>query len=104
MAAKMMLLLRRQLLDRLIEKGVTMLTEVKYESITSRSLTFVTKDGERQTIEADTIVLAAGSKPSIDLFKALEGKVAEIHMAGDCVKPRRIVEAIDEGYRAGLAV
>ena len=100
----MMPILRRQLLDRLTAKGVAVLIEVKTEAITSRTLTLVRKGGERQTIEADTIVLATGSKLSINLFKALEGKVTEVHLAGDCVKPRRILEAIDEGYRASLAI
>ena len=91
--------LREQFLDRLVHKGVTSLTGVKYEEITPKSLVLITKEGERKTIQADTIVLAAGSTLNKKLFDELKGKVPEIHLAGDCVEPRNIMEAIDDGSR-----
>ena len=104
MATKMGPVVRRQLLDRLREKGVILLTEVKYEEITDRGLLITAKEGKQQLIEADTIVLAAGAKPNTELAEALRGETFETYTVGDCVEPRHIMEAISEGFRTALAI
>lgn len=104
MATGMMPLLRAALLARLREKGVTLLPGIKYEEITEKGLVITTKEGQRQLIEADTVVLAAGSSPNQELYQALKGKVPEIHLIGDSLEPRRIREAIAEGFRVGSTI
>jgi len=96
--------LRDFFLGRLQQKGVTLLTELRYNEITSEGLVVTTKEGERKTIEADTIVLAAGAMPDRALYQEVNGKVPETYLAGDCVEPRRIREAIADGYRIGLEI
>jgi len=91
-------------LSRLTASGVTMLTGVKYEQVTDRGLAITTKEEERQIIEADTIVLAAGAKPNRRLSQALEGKVPEVYDIGDCTEPRGIAQAIADGYRIGRRI
>ena len=86
------------------EKGVARYTGVKYEEITDEGLTITTKEGEKRTIEADTILPAIPSKPNIELFKAAEGKAPEIYLIGDCSEPRLIIDAVDDGMRIGLAI
>lgn len=93
---------REMLLGRLAALGVNMLTGVEYERITDKGLAITTKDGAKQTIEADTIVLAAGARPNRELLKALEGKVPEVYNIGDSAEPRKIADAITEGYRVAL--
>lgn len=88
----------------LAKKGVTMLSEVRYEEITDKGLTLITKEGETQTIEADTILIATPPEPNTELFKILEGKVPEIYLIGDCKEPKLIVDAIDDGSRIGRAI
>jgi len=95
---------REIILKRLAAHGVTMLTGVKYEEVTDRGLTITTKEGERQIIEADAIVLAAGAKPNRRLSQALEGKVPEVYDIGDCTEPRGIAQAIADGYRIGRRI
>jgi len=96
--------LRNFFLNRLLEKGVALLTGIKYNEIIPGGIVVTTKEGEKKTIEADTIVLAAGSIPDTKLHQDLKGKVPEIHCAGDCVAPRTIRDAIAEGYRLGLEI
>ena len=96
--------LRGFFLSRLLEKGVTLLTEIRYNEVTSGGLVVTTKEGEKKTIEADTIVLAAGSIPDKKLYQDIKGKVPEVHCVGDCVEPRTIRDAIAEGYRIGLEI
>ncbi len=104
MATKMFPSNREALLTRLNQRGVSLLTGVTYEEITDRGLVITDKEGRRRTLEADSIVLAAGAVSNSALFKALEGKVPEIHVAGDCQEPRRILDAIHDGARLGHEV
>jgi thioredoxin reductase len=104
MATKMFPSNREALLTRLNQRGVSLLTGVTYEEITDRGLVITDKEGRRRTLEADSIVLAAGAVSNIALFKAVEGKVPEIHVAGDCLEPRRILDAIHDGARLGHEV
>ena len=96
--------LRPFFLDRLSEKGVTLLTEIRYNEVTPSGLVITTKEGKKKTIEADTIVLAAGSVPDKKLYEDIRGKVPEVHCVGDCVAPRTIRDAIADGYHIGLQI
>ena len=104
MADDMMPVLRAALLTRLKDKKVTLLAGVKYESITEKNLTITTKEGQRQTLDADSIVIATGGAPDQRLYLALEGKVAERHLIGDAAEPRNIRAAIAEGWEVGNKV
>lgn len=90
---------RQFLIDYLKKKGVTFLTQMKGEEISDRGLVVTDKHGQKQTIEADTVALACGFIPDTGLLERMKGIVPEIHVAGDCVKARTILEAIDEAAR-----
>ncbi|MBM4448182.1 MAG: FAD-dependent oxidoreductase [Chloroflexi bacterium] len=91
-------------LSRLLEKGVTLLREVKYNSVSPKGVSITTRDGKERTIEADTVILAAGSVPETGLYEAIKGKIAEVYRIGDCVKPRTIRDAISEGFQTGQKI
>ncbi len=91
-------------LSRLLDKGVTLLREVRYDGISLEGVIITTRDGEERTIEADTVVLAAGSVPDTALYDAIKGKVSEVHHIGDCVEPRTILDAISEGFHTGQKI
>jgi NADPH-dependent 2,4-dienoyl-CoA reductase/sulfur reductase-like enzyme len=62
-------------------------------------------DGRREKIGPfDTIILAVGVEPCNDLASKLQGKVARLLIVGDASNPRKALEAIREGYLAGLEV
>jgi 2,4-dienoyl-CoA reductase (NADPH2) len=90
---------RMSLLPWLVKKGVTMIAGVKYEEITDKGLTVITREGKRQTIEADTIVPALLLTPNAELLKTLQGKAPEIYPIGDGRQPSLIVDAIADGWR-----
>jgi len=83
---------------RLKGLGVVMLTNAKVEKITRESVVYE-KGGKKQTVPADSVVLAMGSKPNSGLMKALEGKVHELYAIGDADKPSKVLKAIHDGYR-----
>ena len=61
-----------------------MITAAKCQEITREGVVINTKDGERRTVEADTVLFAEGIEPNPKLFQAIEGKVSPIYRAGDC--------------------
>jgi 2,4-dienoyl-CoA reductase-like NADH-dependent reductase (Old Yellow Enzyme family)/thioredoxin reductase len=97
------ILVKPHLLNWLDEKGVVMLAGVRYEEITEKGLTITTREGERQTLEADTIITALPLVPNAELIKELEGVVPEVYAIGDCSDPRLVINAIADGARVGRA-
>jgi 2,4-dienoyl-CoA reductase (NADPH2) len=89
-------LVKPHLLMWLADKGVTMMTKIKYDKITDRGLTIAIK-GKKQTIEADTIVTALPLKPNTELLKSLKDGVPEVYAIGDCKEPHLIIDAIADG-------
>jgi len=104
LATKVHQFIRGPLLGRLQFKGVSILTGVDYEEITEAGIVIRTGAGERKVVEADTVVLAAGATPNTELLDLVQSKIAQVFSVGDCVEPRGIREAIEEGYRAGLDI
>jgi pyruvate/2-oxoglutarate dehydrogenase complex dihydrolipoamide dehydrogenase (E3) component len=94
---------RQFLLKRLELRGVTVLTRTKADAVQDEGLMVTTEAGQKR-IAADTIVMATGARPNQELYHQLSGKVAEVYLAGDCVEPRGIHEAIAEGFEAGRAI
>jgi 2,4-dienoyl-CoA reductase (NADPH2) len=85
-------------------KDITIITSVKKMAITDKGVDITTKQGDKQTIEADTIVPTAPLKPNTGLFKSLKGKVPKVYAIGDCKEPRMIVDAIADGWRVANAI
>jgi 2,4-dienoyl-CoA reductase-like NADH-dependent reductase (Old Yellow Enzyme family)/thioredoxin reductase len=104
MAANLNTRARDNLLARLTRNGVTMLTGVRYEEITDKGLVITNKEGKRQNIGADTIVLATGATPNTELAAELQGQNIALHVIGDCVTPGKISEAIRDGARVGREI
>jgi 2,4-dienoyl-CoA reductase-like NADH-dependent reductase (Old Yellow Enzyme family)/thioredoxin reductase len=92
------------LVNRLSASGVTMLTGMQCQKITANSAVVAGKSGDEQPINADTIVLAVGAKPNGELAKTAAATVPEIYVVGDCLEPRRIINAIGEGRRTGMII
>jgi len=59
---------------------------------------------ERRIEGVDTVVLAAGSRSTDALYRALKGQVPALYAAGDCVAPRGVHQAILDGTRAARAI
>ena len=85
-------------------RGIQMLTKTKCEEITDKGLQIINMWGEKESIELDTIVIATGSTPNNSLAEELKGKLKNLYTIGDCVEPRRIVNAIEEGTRVALEI
>jgi 2,4-dienoyl-CoA reductase (NADPH2) len=83
----------------LAKKGVTMMTQVRYDEITDKGISIITKDGKRQILEVDTIIPVLPLAPNTKLFESMKGKVPEVYCVGDCREPHARLEAVGDGYR-----
>ena len=78
-------------------KGVTLINGAKSIEITDQGVEIVTKEGEKKTLEADSIVPTSPLQPNLELALSLEGKGPKIYAIGDCQNPKMIVDAISAG-------
>jgi len=103
LAMEMIPSVRKVFLDFLKEKGVKALTGVEYLGFRDGSVA-VRHGGEEVLIEADTVVLATGTKAAKDVFQAWSQSGVKTIAVGDCVEPRDLATAIREGFEAGYSL
>jgi 2,4-dienoyl-CoA reductase (NADPH2) len=83
------------------KKGVTTINGVKSLEITEKGVVITTKDGEKKTLQAESVIPTSPLKPNTGLFDSLQGKAPEVYAIGDCREPRMIVDAIADGWKVG---
>lgn len=94
---------RLLLLKRLADAGVSVLLSTKVKEICGDRV-LVCQRGEETWLEAETIVLALGSRADADMRREWEGKFPRLIAIGDCLEARKAKEAIHEGFWAGLRI
>ena len=82
---------------------VKTMTNSKVIKITSMGLD-IEQNGRIQQIEADTVVVAAGSVPDNLLEPVLEKMGVPYRVIGDAKKVATAFEAVQQGYKAGLEI
>ncbi|HDZ89697.1 MAG: FAD-dependent oxidoreductase [Deltaproteobacteria bacterium] len=83
--------------------GVRIMTETRAVGMGEDGLQ-VERNGQVELLTADTIVMAAGSRPENALVEKLKGLVPEVVVVGDAKTPRNALAAIREGFEAGLGL
>lgn len=81
------------------ENGLSYLTSTKVQSVNDSGI-IVDHFGKIETIPCDNLVLAVGFRPNNSLMEELEGKINDIIIIGDAIKPRKILDSVWEGYYA----
>lgn len=97
-------LTRALLLNRMAEKNITVLTKSKVREILADGVIIEKEEGTEEITGIDTVVIAVGSKSNNDLLKYIEAEGIPVYTIGDCVKPRKIIEAIHEGFRQAYSL
>jgi 2,4-dienoyl-CoA reductase-like NADH-dependent reductase (Old Yellow Enzyme family)/thioredoxin reductase len=59
---------------------------------------------EEIRIETGTVVFSAGAKPEDSLYEQMTSAGIPVIKAGDCMKPRRLLDSVEEGFLAGNRV
>lgn len=79
-------------------------TALKSISGTTVSAWRVYAQKERLIEGVDTVVMATFNRANNALYRSLKGRVKELHATGDCVAPRRAIDAIYDGYNLGRTI
>jgi len=90
-------------LARLKRAGIRMETNTAVEAITEEGVK-VNQKGVSGFIKGDAVVLAVGFVPNRPFSEKITEKVSEVYSIGDCVKPRMIKEAMEEGFHIGVKI
>lgn len=89
---------------RLRETGITVLTGSKVKEIREGSLVYSDASGTDRDLKADSVVLAVGYAPERTLARGLHGADFEVVVVGDAATPRRILNAVHEGFHAARRI
>ena len=92
------------LTHQLPEAGVQSLTERTITEISDKGVTVLDRHGRKSVIEADSVVIALGTKSVETLADKVQDVVPEVYVIGDSLKPRKIINAIYEGAAMGRLV
>ena len=92
------------LIKLLDDNGVEILTGVRVVRVTETGIDLASETSEKKSLRADTTVIAVGMESNRGLLESLLDGVDEVYAIGDCVKPRKVMGAIWEGYRTARLV
>ena len=90
---------KKVILKRLKEKNVRIFTSTKLSRIEDTGVVVVDKEDRRQSIDAEKVVIAIGTRPDTRLYDRIKSMGYEIHQIGDCLETRNAKEAI---YESGV--
>jgi NADH dehydrogenase FAD-containing subunit len=89
---------------RLKDQNVQVLTSTKVLRFEPSGVWVEDAGGQRKLTGFDSVVAAVGAKPNNELASSLKGKVAEIFVVGDAVRPREVLEALLEAQETALKI
>lgn len=89
---------------RLKEKGVNILTSTKAIRLEKDGLYVENLQGTRILGGFDSIIISFGLIPNNELVESLKGKIPEVYVVGDALKPREMMEAVSEGEEIALKI
>ena len=93
------------LMQRLVARGVKILTSAKVEEITEGGIIAMDKNRQKRNVGFyATIVLALGAKSLNEIAKQIEDKVPKVFVIGDALEPRKALDAIAEGALVGREI
>jgi 2,4-dienoyl-CoA reductase-like NADH-dependent reductase (Old Yellow Enzyme family)/thioredoxin reductase len=94
---------RKVLLRSLGEKGAQIRVLTKVTGILPGGVE-MEFGGRKEILPVDTIVLAVGTRANDELEAILREESLEFYKIGDCATPRKAIDAIHEGFKAGVRI
>jgi 2,4-dienoyl-CoA reductase-like NADH-dependent reductase (Old Yellow Enzyme family)/thioredoxin reductase len=95
---------REELLNRLKEKGVAIITSCKVLAIEENKVITEARNGFKKDVKADSVIFAVGSIPVNSLFNSLLSLVEEIYLVGDANEPGNLGAALRSATEIGLKI
>ncbi len=91
---------RSQLIRSMEKAGVKILERRELKEITEKGAIVNKEDAKKEFIRVDNVIFASGFKPKVNLREAFAYALTsvQVYFIGDCVQPRKLLEAIHEGH------
>ncbi len=97
--------IKRILFQSLKENEVSIYCDSTVTGIGEDGSVEIVQDGQKKTLGGfDNVVLAGGMKPVNGLVAELDGIADSVLSVGDSIAVRTVLEALEEGYEAGLKI
>jgi mycofactocin system FadH/OYE family oxidoreductase 2 len=95
------LVLQRLLQKKVVSRPHTWVKEIRGNEV----VVFDTLTREENVIpNVDVVVLAIGGQADNRLYEELKGRVKKVCLVGDCLSPRKVENAIYEGFKTGISI
>ncbi|MBC7294241.1 MAG: FAD-dependent oxidoreductase, partial [Thermoleophilia bacterium] len=84
---------RSMLLELLAQAEVEILAGTTVTAVTTNGVMVTNATGRTSELQAETVVHALGMRPRTEAAEALVGAAPRVHLVGDCVRPRLLIDA-----------
>jgi pyruvate/2-oxoglutarate dehydrogenase complex dihydrolipoamide dehydrogenase (E3) component len=95
---------RKILLRKLKETHVKIMTETRLLRVETNGVRLAHSDGNEQMLEAEKVILAAGTRPLDKLYKKVKSLGYETYQIGDCLETRSAKAAIFDSAVLGRSI
>lgn len=90
----------RRFMLPLLEEKVRLAVGMRVTEVTEEGVRAVDSEGGETLYKADTVILAAGLKARTDEAQSLRDCAPNYRAIGDCLKARKVYDAVRDGYDA----
>ncbi|TEB11693.1 NAD(P)/FAD-dependent oxidoreductase [Pelotomaculum propionicicum] len=94
---------RMHTMEYMEKNNVKSYIETKCVEITDKGI-FIENESGKQFIEADSIVIAAGTRCMVEERDKFQNAAFDVINVGDCIKASDIVNAVETGWNAGATI
>ena len=95
---------KQELLKRLKNKNVTILTSTRVMAVGAGKVIVETKDGIGKELATDSVIFSTGAVSADSLAATLKGSVEEVHVVGDAKEPGNLGAALRNATDVALAL
>jgi 2-enoate reductase len=95
---------RKMLLDLLKFHKVNVMTNVSLFEVIDEGVVVINKYFYRDTLAADTVIVAVGLEPEQEVYRLLKGHFDNLYLMGDARKAWNIMNAIWEAYEVAREI
>ncbi|MBP1742982.1 MAG: NADH:flavin oxidoreductase [Deltaproteobacteria bacterium] len=95
---------RVMLLDLLKLHKVEVMTNSSLSEVTDKGAVVVHKDSRKETLPADTVVIAVGLESEQGIYRRLQGNLTNLYLIGDAREAKNIMNAIWDAYEVARTI
>jgi 2-enoate reductase len=95
---------RVMLLDLLNFHQVEVMTNFSLFEVIDKGAVVIHKDSRKETLPADTIIIAVGLQPERGIYRLLQGNLTNLYLIGDAREAKNIMNAIWDAYEVARAI